>query len=64
MSLGALSAVSARHLRRHFAEAARGTPVEGARVDIRVTEDLTATDADALRIDSIEVEPCLPVGGE
>jgi hydrogenase nickel incorporation protein HypA/HybF len=56
MSLGALAGVSAAHLRRHFAEAARGTPAEGARLVIEAGDDLTSPDADALRIESVEIE--------
>jgi len=64
VSVGALAAVSAGHLRRHFAEAARGTRAEGARLDLRDEDGVGAPDADALRIDSIEIEPCLPAGRE
>ena len=56
VTLGALSGVSADHLRRHFVEAARGTFAEGARLETILGADVTAPSADCLRLESIDVE--------
>lgn len=56
VTLGALSGVSADYLRRHFAEAARGTSAEGARLEAVLGTDVAASDADSLRLESIDVE--------
>lgn len=56
LTVGALAGVSPEHLRRHFAEAARGTRAEGAAVEIRAGDGVTLPDGDGLRVDSIEVE--------
>lgn len=54
--LGALSDISGDHLRRHFAEAARDTPVEGARLETVPGTDVTAPNADGLQLESIDIE--------
>jgi hydrogenase nickel incorporation protein HypA/HybF len=56
VTLGALCGVSSDHLRRHFAEAARGTSAEGARLETTLGADMAAPDADSLRLESIEAE--------
>lgn len=56
VTLGALSGVSTDHLRRHFAEAARGTSAEGARLETISATDMAAPNADCLRLESIDVE--------
>jgi hydrogenase nickel incorporation protein HypA/HybF len=54
--LGALSHMSPDHFRGHFAEAARGTIAEGARLQIEVLTDLADPQAQDVLLDSIEVE--------
>jgi len=56
VTLGALSGVSADHLRRHFAEAARDTSAEGAYLETVLGADVTAPNADGLRLESIDIE--------
>jgi len=40
LRLGPLAHIDSGHLREHFAEAARGTLAEAARLDIETTEEL------------------------
>ncbi|WP_287788186.1 hydrogenase/urease maturation nickel metallochaperone HypA [Acidiphilium sp.] len=54
--LGALSHLSAGHLREHFVVEARGSPVEGARLVITESDDLTDPDAQHLRLESLDLE--------
>lgn len=56
LALGALSHLSPDHLREHFVHAARGTVVEGARLDIETRTDITEPMAQDIRLDSIDVE--------
>ncbi len=56
VTLGALSGVSADHLQQHFAEAARGTSAEGARLEAVLGADAAAPDADSLRVESIDIK--------
>jgi hydrogenase nickel incorporation protein HypA/HybF len=56
VTLGALSGVSADHLRQRFAEAARGTSAEGARLETILGADVTARNADRLRLESVDIE--------
>jgi len=53
---GALCHVSADHLRGHFAEAARGTRVEGADLRVESDDDPTAPGAADLVLVSVTVE--------
>jgi len=55
--LGALSHFTPEHFRTHFADAARGTPAEGAEVEARLDEDPQAPNADGVVLESVEVEP-------
>lgn len=56
VTLGALSGISADHLRQHFTEAARDTPAEGARLETVPGTDVTAPNADGLQLESIDIE--------
>jgi len=56
VTLGALSGISGDHLRQHFAEAARDTSAEGARLETVLGADVTAPNADGLRLESIDIE--------
>jgi hydrogenase nickel incorporation protein HypA/HybF len=40
LKLGPLAHIEPEHLREHFAESARGTAAEGARLEIETTEEL------------------------
>ncbi len=53
--LGALSQISGPHFRGHFLEAARGTSVEGAKLEIEEGTDVTAPDAQHILLESIEL---------
>ena len=50
LKIGALAHIEPDHLREHFAETARGTVAEGARLDIETTEELHE-----LTLESIDV---------
>jgi hydrogenase nickel incorporation protein HypA/HybF len=54
--LGALSHFTAEHFREHFEEAARGTVADGAAVDATLDPDPYAPRADAVVLESVEVE--------
>jgi hydrogenase nickel incorporation protein HypA/HybF len=55
--LGALSHFTVDHFLEHFAEAARGTLAEGARVDAFLEDDPTAAHASDVLLESVDVEP-------
>ena len=54
--LGPLSHFTPDHFREHFEDAARGTIAEGAGVEAVVSSDTTAGDADAVVLESVELE--------
>jgi hydrogenase nickel incorporation protein HypA/HybF len=54
--LGALSHFTVDHFREHFADAARGTLAEGARVEAVLEDDLTAAHAGDVLLESVDVE--------
>jgi hydrogenase nickel incorporation protein HypA/HybF len=56
VSIGALSHFSADHFTEHFRRAAAGTPAEGARLDISVSDDLDDPRAASVLLRSIGVE--------
>lgn len=53
--LGALSNITPAHFSEHFDEAARGTIVEGAILQIACAEDITDPHAQDIMITSVEV---------
>ena len=55
VKLGALSHISADHFREHFAQAARGTVAEGARLEIEVLTDMSDPHAQDILLDSVEI---------
>jgi len=54
--LGALSQISAEHLKLHFDEAAKGTVAEGANLEIEQLTDKTDPYAQDIMLDSVEIE--------
>ena len=54
--LGALSHFTPEHFREHYADAARGTPAEGAIVEATLDEDVTASNAQGVLVESVELE--------
>jgi hydrogenase nickel incorporation protein HypA/HybF len=54
--LGALSHLSAEHFAEHFRHASYGTVAEGARLHIKVSDDLQDKNAQDLVLERIEVE--------
>lgn len=56
VQLGALSHMSADHFTEHFVEAARGTPAEGARLDIHVDDDTSDPHAQDILLKDVEIE--------
>jgi hydrogenase nickel incorporation protein HypA/HybF len=54
--LGRLSHLTPEHFREHFEDASRGTPAEGARVDIEDLPDLDDPCATSVRLESVEIE--------
>ncbi|HZT70801.1 MAG TPA: hydrogenase maturation nickel metallochaperone HypA [Terriglobia bacterium] len=55
VKLGALSHMSASHFREHFAAASKGTPAEGALLDIEVMSDTSDPHAQDILLESVEV---------
>ena len=55
VKLGALSHMSARHFREHFAVASQGTLAEGATLDITVLEDTSDPLAQEILLESVEI---------
>lgn len=53
--LGALSNITPAHFSEHFVEAARGTIVEGATLEIAYAVDITDLHAQDIMITSVEV---------
>jgi len=53
--LGALSHISAGHFREHFEQGVKGTVAEGARLDVRVSDDARDPNAQDILLESIEV---------
>lgn len=54
--LGALSHFSPEHFREHFEQAAPGTIAEGASLTITLSDDISHKDAQAVMLQSVEVE--------
>jgi len=54
--LGALSHFTPGHFREHFADAARGTIAEGARVEAELRTDPAEPEAQGVVLESIELE--------
>ncbi len=54
--LGALSHLSAKHFRDHFAIAAAGTPAAAAALEIEISDDPHDPNAQHLRLESIELD--------
>jgi hydrogenase nickel incorporation protein HypA/HybF len=60
--LGALSHFTVDHFREHFVDAARGTLAEGAQIDARLDDDLTAPHASDVVLESLDIEEREPEG--
>lgn len=56
VSLGALSHMDAQHFREHFDEVKPGTLAENAEIIATVLTDMTAPDAQGIRLTSLELE--------
>jgi hydrogenase nickel incorporation protein HypA/HybF len=54
--VGALSHIPAEHLRDHLEFALRGTPSEGAAIEIELVDDMTGPLAREIVLESVEVE--------
>jgi hydrogenase nickel incorporation protein HypA/HybF len=54
--LGALSHISAEHFAEHFEHASRGTVAEGARLDVRLSDDIRDEHAQDIMLERIELE--------
>ena len=54
--LGALSHFTPEHFREHYVDAARGTLAEGATIEATLDEDIMASDAQGVVVESIELE--------
>jgi Zn finger protein HypA/HybF involved in hydrogenase expression len=54
--LGALNPLSPEHLAGHFAHASAGTIAAGARLTITVSDDMEDADAQAVLLESVELE--------
>ncbi len=56
VKLGALAFISAEHFREHFEEGTRGTRIEGAKLEIETSEDMTDPHAQDILLASVEIE--------
>ena len=56
VKLGALCHISAEHFGEHFADASAGTVAQGARLEIEQSKDETASDAQDILLQSVEVQ--------
>jgi hydrogenase nickel incorporation protein HypA/HybF len=56
VTLGAYAHISAEHFREHFKQGARGTLAEGARLDVRESDDTKDPRAQEIVLESIDVE--------
>jgi hydrogenase nickel incorporation protein HypA/HybF len=56
VQLGALSHISSRHFREHFANASKATIAELAELDIEISSDTYSPDAQSIILKSIDVE--------
>ncbi len=56
LRLGALAHISPEHLREHFVDAARGTRLEGARLEVTTATDPTDGGALDILLESVDVE--------
>jgi len=56
VKIGALAHMSPRHLLEHFVDAARGTSVEGAKLESELLTDCQDPRAQEIVLESIEVE--------
>jgi hydrogenase nickel incorporation protein HypA/HybF len=54
--LGALSHFTPEHFREHFEDATRGTRAEGAEIEAESGTDPTASDAQGVVLESVELE--------
>ncbi|MGD8475664.1 MAG: hydrogenase/urease maturation nickel metallochaperone HypA [Burkholderiales bacterium] len=54
--LGALSHMSEQHFTDHFNQASAGTIAEGARLHITLSQDIHDTNAQLIRLESVEVD--------
>ena len=54
--LGALSHFTPEHFREHFDDSAAGTVAEGADVEAELATDPTASDAQGVVLESIDIE--------
>ena len=53
--LGALSHISPEHFREHFADAVRGTPLDGAVLSIATSDDINDPQAQDILLESVEL---------
>ncbi|MBW1916928.1 MAG: hydrogenase maturation nickel metallochaperone HypA [Deltaproteobacteria bacterium] len=56
LRIGCLAHISPEHLRHHFLLAAPGTVVEGARLEIKVLNDLTHPQAQEIVLEAVELD--------
>lgn len=56
VTLGALSHMSPDHFRTHFEAASQGTPMAGARLDIKTLEDVHHPMAQDILLEQVDVE--------
>lgn len=54
--LGALSHITPQHFEEHFIEFSKGTPVDGARIEIIQLEDHNDPDAQSILLESVDLD--------
>jgi hydrogenase nickel incorporation protein HypA/HybF len=55
VKLGALSHITPDHFAEHFEEFSKGTPAEGAKLDVQQLEDTKDPSAQDILLDSVEL---------
>ena len=53
--LGALSHMSPQHLKEHFDQAAAGTPLEHAELEVEVMDDIADPEAQSIVLTSVDI---------
>ncbi len=53
--LGALSHITPGHFEEHFVEFSKGTPAEGAKLEVTQLEDVSDPNAQSIMLDSVEL---------
>lgn len=56
VKLGALSHITPQHFEEHFIEFSKGTPADGAKIEIIQLEDRNDPDAQSILLESVDLD--------